>query len=211
MRFHCVVIGAALALAQPAMAAEQLDLREFHIGERVQDLPKEGYGSFTCADASGQTISGWDDYKMCPADASGFHAVGFRYTEESNPVGQVNESYQGTKVAGHPVLLALLIGDDGVVDGIRIQTDPKARLYLRKKAFLLGEQAKEHYGEDGWVCHDVQPTGDEEPVGGVFVKQHCEKRTPTRHVIVDRELYRRAGQPLQDFVAGSQVLILRAG
>lgn len=211
MRFHLVAIGAALALALPAMAAQQSDLREFYVGERVQDLPKEGYGGFTCADASGQTISGWDEYKTCPADASGFHAVGFRYSEESDPVGWVNESYQGTKVAGHPVLLALLVGDDGVVDGIRIRSDPKARLYLRKKAFLLGEQAKERYGEDGWVCHDAQPSGDEEPVGGVFVKQHCEKRTATRHVIVDRELYRRAGQPVQDFVGASQVLILRAG
>jgi hypothetical protein len=211
MRGHWVVFGAALALAGPAIAAEQADLREFRIGERVQDLPKEGYVGLNCAAAPGRTISGWEDYKACPVDASGFHVVGFRYSEESNPLGPVNEAYQGTKVGGHPVLLSLLIGDDGVVDGIRIETDPKARLYLRKKAFLLGEQAKARYGQDGWACHDAEPSADEEPVGGVFVKQHCEKRTATRHVIVDRELYRRAGQPLQDFVGASQVLILRAG
>jgi hypothetical protein len=206
-----VAIGAALALTMPVMAAEQADLREFRIGERVQDLPKEGYMGFACAGTPDRSISGWQDYKTCPTGNAGFHEVRFRYSEESNPVGRVNESYQGTKVGGHPVLLSLLIGDDGVVEGIRIETDPKARLYLRKKAFLLGEQAKERFGQDGWTCRDTEPSGDEEPVGGVFVKQHCEKRTATRHVIVDRELYRRAGQPLQDFVGASQVLILRAG
>ena len=41
-------------------------------------------------------------------------------------------------VAGHPAILTLLIDDTGHVAGLQIETDPKARLYIRKKAFLLG-------------------------------------------------------------------------
>jgi len=41
-------------------------------------------------------------------------------------------------VAGHPAILTLLIDDNGHVTGLQIETDPKARLYVRKKAFLLG-------------------------------------------------------------------------
>jgi hypothetical protein len=109
------------------------------------------------------------------------------------------------------VLLALLISGQGQLDGIRIQTDPTARLYLRKKAFLFGLQARARYGSGGWTCHESSPGPGEEPVGGVFVKEHCEKTTQTRRLIVDRALYREAGQPLKDFTGRSKVLILSAG
>jgi hypothetical protein len=38
--------------------------------------------------------------------------VTFRYDERSNPLSALDDKYQGTKVAGHPVLLTLLVGDD---------------------------------------------------------------------------------------------------
>jgi hypothetical protein len=103
-----------------------------------------------------------------------------------------------------------LISDDAHVGGIQIQTDPNARLYLRKKAFLFGLQARARYGADGWSCSEARPSPDEEPVGGVFVKEHCEKSTPTRHLIVERQLYRSAQKTLQDFIGVSTVLILPA-
>jgi hypothetical protein len=51
-----------------------------------------------------------------------------------------------------------------------IEADPKARLYVRKKAFLLGLQAKSRYGSDGWVCTDGQPRAGDRPVGGVYLQ-----------------------------------------
>jgi hypothetical protein len=113
-------------------------------------------------------------------------------------------------VGGHPVQLSLLIGEDGSVDGLRIETDPAARLFLRKKAFLLGPQAMARYGQEGWTCTQGEPTPDEQPVGGVFIKEHCEKRTPTRHFIIDRALFRHPGQELQDFVGTTRITVLGA-
>lgn len=209
---------AALA-ASPAAGApsagDQNDLRDIRLGMNVADLPSSGYLGFTCADmpkdAPGRALQGWEDYRKCPAEPSGLRAVGFRYDESTNPLAKVNGTYEGTKVGGHPVLLTLLIGDGGTVDGLVIETDPAARLYLRKKAFLFGDQAMAHYGDQGWSCTKGQPTADEEPVGGVFLKERCEKTTPTRHLILESELFRRAGQDLKDFVSRSRLEILEPG
>ena len=106
------------------------------------------------------------------------------------------------------MLVALLIGDEGRVDGLRITTDPSARLYLHKKAFLFGHQVMARFGEDGWQCQDAQPADGEEPLGGVFVKEHCEKTIADRHFLLDSALYRRTGEPLRDFVGGAELTIL---
>jgi hypothetical protein len=208
---HFAIVLTGLCLALPCHAQPQNDLREFRIGEHVQELPASGYMHFTCRDEPGTTVSDWQDYRRCPPDARGLHAVAFEYDASESPLALTNDSYEGTRIAGQPVRLALLIGENGDVGGISIQTDPHARLYLRKKAFLFGLQARARYGADGWVCKEAGPGPGEEPVGGVFVKEHCEKITPTRHLIVERELYRPAQKPLQDFVGASSLLILSAG
>jgi hypothetical protein len=109
------------------------------------------------------------------------------------------------------VLLSLLIGEDERVEGLRIVTDPKARLYMRKKAFLFASQVKARFGEEGWRCVEARPGADEAPVGGMFIKEHCEKTTATRRYVLDRELFRHPGESLRDFVGGTQLTILRAG
>ena len=209
----------AAALATPALAAAPEgsgaanDLRDIRLGTNVADLPSSGYTGLTCADmpkdAPGRALESWEDYKRCPEEPSGLRAVSFRYDEAANPLAKVNGLYEGTKVGGHPVLLTLLIGGDGQVDGLVIETDPNARLYLRKKAFLFGDQVKARYGEEGWACKEGAPTADEEPVGGVFINEHCEKATSTRRLIFDREFFRRAGQDIKDFTSHSRLEILK--
>lgn len=207
------LLGAMLAvapLAPPPRAAEPNDLREFRLGMKVEDLPRAGYIDLTCASAPGQVLAGWQDYRQCPEDASGQREVRFRYDTSADPLAHVSSSHEGTRVGGHPALVSLLIGDEGRLDGIRIVTDPAAPLYMRKKAFLLGLQAKARYGEQGWSCTQGQPTADEEPIGSVFIREHCEKTTPTRHVIVERDLFRHPNQDLKDFVNDTKVTILPA-
>jgi hypothetical protein len=199
---------AAVFLAAPAAAAEENELRDLRVGMEARELPRSGYLGFTCADPPGTALPDWRDYARCPPDAAGRRAVRFRYDDAANPQALVNDKYEGTKVGGHPVLLTLLIGEGGRVDGLRIETDPSARLFLRKKAFLFGELAKARFGEDGWACTSAQPTGDAQPVGGVFVQEHCEKTTPTRRYVLDRALFRRPGQELRDFVSRSRLEIL---
>jgi hypothetical protein len=200
---------AVVLAAVGSAAAEANDLREFRVGMAVSDLPSEGYTGFACADDPARTLRGWDEFAACPADRDGLHGVRFRFDDTVNPRAGLDK-YEGTQVAGHPVLLTLLIGDDRRVDGLRIETDPKARLYLRKKAFLFANQIKARYGEEGWACQSQPPANDEEPVGGMFIKEHCEKTTAGRQLVLERELLQHAGQDLSKFVGTTRLTILRA-
>ena len=113
-------------------------------------------------------------------------------------------------MAGHPAILTALIDNAGTVAGLKIETDPKARLYLRKKAFLFDQQVKARYGPDGWACTQAQPEAGEQPVGGVYVKERCTKTVDGRALVVERNLFRQAGQDEKSFSDETRVKILRA-
>jgi hypothetical protein len=191
---------AALLCIGAARAEEDNDLRDLRLGMSVGDIPAEEYVNLACAPAPGAALSGWQEYRKCPADAAGLHAVAFHFNDRTNPLAQVNDKYEGTRVAGHPVLLTLLIDDRGTVEGLRIATDPHAPLFWRKKAYLLSMVVKSRYGEQGWSCRDPGPSDGEAAVGGVFIKQHCEKTTDSRKLSLDEALYRGAGQSISEFV-----------
>lgn len=204
MRALRLAMLAALLLPAAAVAAESNDLREFRIGMPVSALPQHGYVDFQCADEPARHLSGWGQWQSCPAEANGAHAVGFHYEDALGDGGAGK-----TRVGGHPVTIALLIDNRATVEGIRIDTDPHTSLYLRKKAFLMALQVKARYGEDGWTCSKTPPTPKEQPVGGVFIHDHCEKTTPTRHFVLDRELFRDPSKDLRDYVNGTQLTIER--
>ena len=190
----------------PQPAVPQTDLRQFRVGMPVSALPKTGYGDFACAGDPSQKLADWRDFKACPA-ADGAHAVSFRYAN----AGTGEEDAGKTRVGGQPVNLSLMIDDQAQVIGLRIETDPHTSLYLHKKAYLFGLQARARFGENGWTCSEAKPTPDEQPIGGVFVKQHCEKTTPTRHFVLDRQLFRDPRKDLRDFTDAAQLTILPAG
>jgi len=206
----CILAGILLC-AGIVRAQEGGDLRDLRVGMSIAAIPAGEYIDLSCVGTPDQTLVGWSDFRKCPRDAMGLRSVGFRFNEGLNPLAQVNDKYQGTRVAGHPVLLTLLIDEGGMIDGLLIDTDPQARLFWRKKAHLLALFVKSRYGEDGWQCHNTEPSGGEMAVGGLFIKSRCEKVVGERKLLLDQRLYRRAGQPLQDFVNETHVEIRRAG
>ena len=176
------------------------DLRDIHLGMTAADLTDAGYVDLACAIDPQKTLTAWAGWRDCPADPSGFHAIRFGYDPATSP--------EGTIVAGHPAILTLLVDDAGIVAGLRIETDPKARLYIRKKAFLFGTQVKSRYGSDGWSCTQAQPDAGEQPVGGVFVRERCTKAIPNRSIVVERNLYRKPDQDMKSFVDETRMTIL---
>jgi hypothetical protein len=207
---------AALAgalLAAPAGAAEdplQGDLRDLRVGMTVAELPAEGYVDLACgsdAGAPGTALASWAEFERCPQDAGGLHEVTFAYAE--SPLAEVGERWEGTKVAGHPVIPSLLIDDAGVVQGIRVVTDPDARMYLKKKAFLLGIRVMGRYGRDGWTCTEAEPGAGRAPVGGMFIDRHCEKVFHDRRLILETDLYRTAEQGGQEFTGATRLEIFK--
>lgn len=196
----------ALALTAPATAqnagpADAKDLRDIRVGMSVADLPSAGYADFACAADTGRKVAGWSAARDCPADANGLHALRFGYDKETDREGVI--------VAGHPAVLTLLVDNDDKVAALRIETDPKARLYLRKKAFLFATQIKSRYGSEGWDCTQGQPEAGEQPVGGVYIRERCTKTTQDRAIVVERSLFRRPDQDAKNFVDETRMTISR--
>jgi hypothetical protein len=191
------------AAVRPAAAEEPggNDLRDIRLGEPAADLPDAGYANLVCASDPRKTLAAWSGWRDCPADAGGFHPVKFGYDPATSP--------DGTIVAGHPAVLTLLVDDAGTVGGLRIETDPKARLYMRKKAFLFGIQVKSRYGLDGWSCTQAPPSAGEQPVGGVYVSERCTKTVHDRSITVERNLFRKPDQDMKTFVDETRMTILR--
>ena len=193
---------ALLSFGAAAGAGEPSDLRDVRVGMAVSELPSAGYVNFSCASKPDHKLSGWGDWKVCAVGEDGMHAVHFEYDRAS--------SREGTIVAGHPAVLTVLVDEAGRVGGLQIQTDPKARLYKHKKAFLLGMQAKSRYGTEGWNCTEGQSNAREQPVGGVYVNEHCTKTVSGRDIAVDRKLFRRPNQDANSFVDETRIRILKA-
>jgi len=191
------------AAATTSAAAQDAgnDLRDIRLGKPATDLPAAGYVNLACANDSRKTLTTWLSWRDCPTDDSGFHAIKFGYDPATDPDGAI--------VAGHPAVLTLLVDDVGIVSGLRIETDPKARLYIRKKAFLFGIQIKSRYGLDGWSCTQAQPNAGEQPVGGVYVRERCTKTTHDRSIVVERNLFRKPDQDMKSFVDETRMTILR--
>ena len=189
----------SIASTVRAQTAPKYDLRDVTVGMRVRDLPDTGYVNLICAMRSELKLKGWSDWRNCPADEEARRSIHFEFDPET--------SRDGTLVAGHPAVLAIGLDSEGTVAELNIKTDPKARLYLRKKAFLLGVQVKSRYGSEGWDCVEHQPTPEEQPVGGVFVSETCKKSVQGRFLTVERDLYRRSDQEPKNFVDQTQVKI----
>jgi hypothetical protein len=178
------------------------DLRDIHIGGKVADLPSAGYIDFSCPADPKAKPAGWSSWRDCPAGPDGLRQLHFGFDPAM--------SREGTIVAGHPAVLTLLIDNEGLVAGLRIETDPKARPYLHKKAFLFGLQVKARYGSDGWACKQADLATGEGPIGGIHVKERCTKTTQGRTLTIERNLFREAGQDEKNFLDETRVTIIRA-
>ena len=54
-----------------------------------------------------------------------------------------------------------------------------------------------------WTCTGLPPAAGETPVGGIFVKQRCEKSSPERHLLVETRFLRKPGQSDADPATGN--------
>jgi hypothetical protein len=198
---YAAAILAVIAMPAFGQAEPSYDVRDITVGKPVTDIPDAGYVNLVCANDPSRKLPMWSAWRDCPVDPEGMHAIRFDFDPET--------SRDGTLVAGHPVILTAMVDDVGMVAGLEIDTDPKARLYIRKKAFLFGTQVKSRYGSDGWTCTQRQPGPGEEPVGGVYLNESCRKAVQGRLLVVERDLFRRPDQDAKSFVDQTQVKITR--
>ncbi|MGY3534980.1 MULTISPECIES: hypothetical protein [Bradyrhizobium] len=197
-----LVFAASVTAAVPAMATAG-DLRDIDVGMAISSVPDAGYINLTCAGDKTHRLAEWAQWAACPAGPDQLRGIRFEYDRET--------AREGTMVGGHPAILTVMIDKDARIAALTIETDPKARLYLRKKAFLLGLQAKSRYGEDGWSCTEAKPGADRQEVGGVFVDETCSKTTDGRSIEIQRHLYRAPNKELKDMTDETRITIRRVG
>jgi len=217
LRAHAwMAIGAfigALASA-PAQAQGRPDpgeIRGLKLGLAAQSMTLDGFGDLACGSNGGpprQKIEGWTDFGKCRPEDSGLTEVNARFDDEDEFIGKAIDEPRyargktGTRVAGHPVILSTLFDRDGVLRGLRFVTDPRAAPHERRMAHMLRLAVINRYEPDGWTCADFPPAAGETPVGGIFIKQRCEKATPGRHLMVETRFLRKPGQSDNDPVTG---------
>jgi hypothetical protein len=200
-----VALGFAAALSLSATAG---DIREFGVGLTVDELPGEGYLGFACGnngERPGKEIAGWHAFAECPADSQGLHEVAFEYDDTD----AISEDYEGTKIAGHAVLISLLFSDTGVVEAIRVFTNPFARAYEKRRARVLGTRVKDRFGSFGWACVNDEPGPGEGEVGGIFTKERCRKDLGDRTIEVFTRFYRSVAGGGEEIVNATQFEIRR--
>lgn len=204
------VLAISAAANAPARATEEPaegDVRDLKVGMTAADLPERGYVALACA-ADGARLAGWAEFARCPPGSGGLREVTFEFDESLQEWAAVNDAYEGTKIAGHPVRLALLFDEAGSVAAIRAVTTARA-LYLRKKAFLLGVRVMGRYGRDGWRCVDRAPVAGRQKLGGMYLDRHCEKDLADRRILLDTRLYRDVGQAGDQFTSGTTFEVRR--
>jgi hypothetical protein len=83
----------------------------------------------------------------------------------------------------------------------------KTSLYMRKKAYRLGLQAQEHYGDEGWTCEKAQPGANEEAIGPTYINDTCSKTLDNRAIEVKSRFFHKIGGSPKDFVSESLVVV----
>ena len=170
-----------------------------------------GFGDLACGSNGGpprQKLEEWSDFGKCRPEDNGLHEVYARFDDEDEYIGKAIEEPRyargkiGTRIAGHPVILSALFDRGGVLRALRFVTDPRAAAHERRMAHMLRLAVINRYEPDGWTCTNLAPGAGETPVGGVFVKQRCEKLAPERHLLIDARLLRKPGQSDNDPVTG---------
>jgi hypothetical protein len=184
-----------------AQADPNSDVRDLVVGMPIRDIPNAGYIDLSCADDASRKLRSWSASGECPLGVDGLRAVRFEFDPAT--------SRDGTSIAGHPVILTALVDDSATLAGLKINTDPEAKLYMRKKAFLLGAQVKSRYGSEGWICTRRGQEAGERAVGGIYIRESCRKTLRGRVLVIERDLFRRSDQGRTDFVNRTQVSITR--
>jgi hypothetical protein len=200
------VAALVIAYANLANAQTPPDPGEVHglrLGLVAPAMTLDDWGQLACGSDGGpprQELDAWSDFKKCRPEASGLREVAARFDDEDEYVAKAlgEPSYAaqrtGTRVAGHPVILSALFDDGGILRAIRLVSDPRATPAERRMAHLLSVAVVDRYGTDGWNCTDFPPAEGESAVGGVFIKQRCDKTMPGRILTVETHFLRKPGQ-----------------
>jgi len=219
MRLAAILIFIILGSTSAPVAAEELHrstIWDLVLGAPVSAQPApQQFQAFACGSNGGSPrapLSGWADFKRCPAEADGLHEVYFEYDDENEYIARAHDNdleisrWAGTHEVTFPVIASALFDDAGILQGIRLVTDPRpdhrnditeANRKKREESYALGGIMANRFGiEAERDCKSLPPAEGESAVGSLFIKQRCEHNDPASHrrFVVRVSLFRKPGQ-----------------
>jgi hypothetical protein len=212
--------GLALAtlIGTPAVAEieRRLTIWDLKLGAPVAEQPPPSeFRGFACGSNGGpprSPLGGWADFKRCAPEAGGLHEVYFEYDDENEYIARAHDNdleinrWAGTVEINFSIIASALFDDTGILRGIRLVTDarPEHRNDIteadrrpREEAYLFGGIMASRYGiEPARDCMALSPAEGESAVGGLFIKQACERTDSAagRRIVIRANLFRKPGQ-----------------
>jgi hypothetical protein len=199
--------------AQELRRATVWDLK---LGQPIAAQPSaDEFRGFACGSNGGpprQRLTGWRDFARCAAEPSGLHEVYFEYDDEYEYIARAKDlerevaRWAGTTELGFPVIVSALFDAGGVLEAIRIVTDARpehridttdADLRKRDDAYLFGGRMAARFDVDAKRdCTATPPAEGESAVGGLLIKQSCERVDPAhgRKIALKVNFFRKPGQ-----------------
>lgn len=199
-----------LAAALPAAAQERSVLEppftiwDVQLGADVSTLPELDVNDIACGTGGGPRgtpLESFEDFAQCPAETSGLREVHFSYDDERAYVARALElEYDvllaGTSVFAHNVVLSVLIDDVGIIQGLRILTDPRVPQAERRRAVTLMRNFVARFNDWNLDCRRLPLAEGEMMVGNGYTKDVCTGVDPTGEIAIrlDSRYLRKRGQ-----------------
>jgi hypothetical protein len=157
------------------------DIWDVQLGQPVAAVPDSAAAIIACGTNGGPIsieLKSFGDWAQCTPEASGLREIAFTYDDEKDYIARALElEYRalagGTSIYAHPVVISILVDDEGVTQGIRIVTDDRASDHDRRVAVTLTENFRARFGPWNLDCKDIPMQPGEQPVGNRFFHQLC--------------------------------------
>jgi len=211
-----VFCAALIVLSDPAdtLASSRSSVFDLAIGGRAETLPTSPiFMRFACGSAGGppgRPLESFSDFGDCLPDSDGLREVEFEYDDSAEKAaraqGDVAASWGlGTSYDFFPIITSALFDETGVLEGLRIVTDPRPgqrrndpflRLRPRSEHYLLQLYLMDKFGMAGDDCIELPLRKGETPVLGMKVNRVCDRTDAGHHLKyhIEAQFYRRAGQ-----------------
>ena len=178
------------------------------IGQPVSEIPDADIVNVACGTDGGPPstpLKNFSEFAKCPAEPSGLHEVHFEYDDEQTYIAKaynMEDRYLqgGTAVYAHPVIVSVLVDDQGVARGIRIITDDHASVRDRRQAASLEANLRGRFNAWGLSCQAIPPADGQESVGNTFVNDQCSGKDPQgdESLVFHSRYFRLKGQTALD-------------
>lgn len=211
------VLGMLMLSAATTPAFARMTVWDLTPGTAVADMPAWlEFKGYACGSDGGPPLAllgGWQDFKRCAPDADGLYEVYFEYDDEDEFVARAHQDIRvardvGTVDKSFPIVASALFDAGGILQGLRIVTDPRPNKQVDNEWVSLRPRA-EHHLLASYLASQFQitmkadctalPKGNgESAVGGRLLKLECERDSETLRYLIEQRLLRKPGQAARD-------------